>query len=81
MSIKEVKTLFFICDMCQATKLLRDVMAGTLPEGWTTVTLYAILDGYTSAISSGDLTSSGFGQIKHYCQPCSHKREVREVFK
>lgn len=78
--MKELKTLFFTCDMCKDTKLLRDVFVGSIPEKWTTVTIYAILDGYSSVIAE-DLTASGFGQIKHYCEPCSNKREIREVFK
>jgi hypothetical protein len=77
--IKEIKTLFFKCDMCHTHLLLRDVYEGTLPAGWTSAILYAVQDGYGGAFSLKEFAN--FGNTEHYCEQCSHKREVREVFK
>lgn len=75
--MKEIKTLFYKCDMCHSHLLLRDVYEGTLPNGWTSAILYAVQDGYAITMQS----LSNFGKAEHYCEKCTEKREVREVFK
>lgn len=76
--MKEIKTLFYKCDMCHTHLLLRDVYAGTLPAGWTVAISYPFQDGYTSPMSLKEFAD--YGNANHYCEKCSEKREVRETF-
>ena len=78
--IKELKNLLFKCDMCSTSILLREVETGTLPNGWTHCLESGFSDG-SDGYGFLSLDSGGIRFVKHYCLECSHKREVREVFK
>lgn len=75
--MKELRTLWYVCNGCETSRILRDVPVGTLPEGWTYKLQASFIDGYWS---SGDI-SSDFTKVLHYCPACTEKNEIKEVFK
>jgi len=78
--IKELKTLWYICNGCEVSVLLREVPAGTLPEGWSYKIEEAPLrfDGYWSRVND---PNSDLVKVSHYCPTCTEKNEIKEVFK
>ena len=76
--MKELKTLWYVCNGCETSILIRDVPIGTLPEGWSyeITKPLGVLDGYGYI---PDL-STDLARTLHYCPACTDKNEIKEVF-